>query len=60
MVTSRLKVGDEAFDPRGDYNLSVTRNLNGHDTDSWILPDTDRSTSYSPNLKVLRNGDAIP
>lgn len=40
MVTSRLKVGDETFDPWGDYNLPVTSNLNGRTTNSWSLPAT--------------------
>jgi len=99
MVTSRLKIGSETFDPWGDYNLPVTSNLNGRDTSSWSLPATYRagtpvtvigrawilkdnhwwsstyyynldsswkktlevsSTSNSPNLKVLRNGDSVP
>ncbi len=94
MVTSRLKVGNETFDPWDDYNLPVTGNLNGRVTNSWSLPATYpagtpvtvigrgwdhkssglnynldsswyktmevSSTSDSPNLKVLRNGDSVP
>ncbi len=98
MVTSRLKVGSEIFDPWEDYNLPVTGNLNGRVTNAWSLPATypagtpvtvigrswDRKDSYwgdpldynldsswyktmevsstsdSPNLKVLRNGDPVP
>lgn len=99
MVTSRLKVGDETFDPWGDYTLPVSSNLNDGSTHSWTLDATYSagtpvtvigrawilrydnwwsstyyynldsswkntmevsSTSNSPNLIVLRNGDAVP
>lgn len=40
MVTSRLKVGNNTFNPWGDYNLPVTSNLNGRVTNSWSLPTT--------------------
>ncbi|MEL7662761.1 MAG: type IV pilin N-terminal domain-containing protein [Methanosarcina mazei] len=40
MVTSRLKVGSETFDPWGDYALPVTSNVNDGSTHSWDLPAT--------------------
>ncbi|MDD3245826.1 MAG: type IV pilin N-terminal domain-containing protein [Methanosarcina sp.] len=40
MVTTRLKVGNDTFDPWGDYNLAVTGNVNDHTTHSWNLPAT--------------------
>ncbi len=35
MVTTRLKVGNETFDPWGDYSLAVTGNVNDKTTHSW-------------------------
>ena len=35
MVTTRLKVGNNTFDPWGDYNLAVTGNVNDKTTHSW-------------------------
>ena len=39
-VTTRLKVGNETFEPWGDYNLAVTGNVNDNTTHSWNLPAT--------------------
>ena len=38
MVTTRIKIGDDIFDPWGDYNLPVTGNINDHTTHSWNPP----------------------
>jgi len=40
MVTSRLKVGSETFDPWGSYNFPVSSNVNDGSTHSWNLPAT--------------------
>lgn len=40
MVTSRLKVGNETFDPWGNYALPVTSNVNDGETHLWNLPAT--------------------
>ena len=39
-VTTQLKVGNETFEPWGDYNLAVTGNVNDNTTHSWNLPAT--------------------
>ncbi len=40
MVTARIKIGNDTFDPWGDYELPVTGNVNDHTTYSWDLNDT--------------------
>ena len=44
MVTTRFKVGNDTFDPWGNYALPVTSNVNDGSNDgsthSWSLPAT--------------------
>ena len=60
-VTTQLKVGNDTFEPWGDYNLAVTGNVNDNTTHLWNLPATyPAGTPVSISGKSWNLGDSTP
>lgn len=51
MVTARIKVGNDTFDPWGAYDQPVTGNVNDENTHSWDLP-----TVYPADTPITISG----